>query len=173
MQSFAHGRDGSRYLPAKELTYDKDGHPCAFVGAATHGMYLEDYVGRSKFADKVGNDIQERPSEFVDISCDKQSALESPGWQRIFQRMGSPASPTPPHIGAENVISYKDLVQSASDWNRYKPVLWLDKAWNKLKDLVRPKKQDTKLQTKLEVSSTASALEVAEVSIPRAYIANP
>lgn len=156
MQSFAHGRDGAQYLEADKLTYDAKGRPCVFVGAATHGSYLSNHVGRTKFLDKVGNHIQETPTEFVDISHEQIKSKTFPKWGRVFQRMGSPSSPAPEHSGSDPQRSYNEFVHDAGEWNRYKPKMILDNLWNKIKSVFI--KSNTPSNSVVEYDKVASTL---------------
>ena len=82
MQTFAHGRSGARKVDGSDLVYDENGAPCVFVGEATHPSYAENFAGRNKFLDKVGDHTRLDPrhspekQKLVDLSPE----AERPAW---------------------------------------------------------------------------------------------
>lgn len=77
IQTFAHGRSGARKVDASRLTYKEDGSPCVYVGSATHPSYTDNFTGRNKFMDKVGDKFSLRPTgkDFVDLSPDVEKPI--------------------------------------------------------------------------------------------------
>lgn len=113
MQTFAHGRSGARKVMSDKLTYDEKGRPCVFVGEATHPSYSDNFPGRSKFLDKVGNGFQLEPSEFVDLSPD----VVKPGWAEC-PKWGGPEIMTKGQY-IKSAEEY-DRAQTPEDWGKYK-----------------------------------------------------
>lgn len=136
MQTFAHGRDGARQVPAKDLKYDSDGHPCVFVGKYTHPSYASNFSGPNKFVDWVGNNSRIKPEEFIEIG----DVETRPPIIKYCRRLGD----TEPMIWSESSYAkdYEEYTEKSKEWNRYKP----SKFWSKIYDFFtcccRPEKEE-------------------------------
>lgn len=139
MQTFAHGRDGAREVPAADCTY-RDGRPCVFVGLGGHPSYADNFVGRNRFIDVVGDAYHITPTIFNDVSPDKRESKSAdmlPAWCTF------------PRLADSNPIAFsktccpldaEDLTKQAEKWHRYKPVLFLTRAWNWIKKKIQEKR---------------------------------
>jgi hypothetical protein len=67
LQTFAHGSKGARNVLPKDCTF-KDGRVCVFVGEGPHPSYADNFIGRSKFADRTGDKYHLVPETFIDVS---------------------------------------------------------------------------------------------------------
>lgn len=134
MQTFAHGRDGARTVDLQDLTLNKDGRACVFVGEQTHPSYVDDFVGRCKFADRVGHKYEIVPDKFVNMGPDAKEH-ELPQFVKAgFNRQGDTAHMRIP--SQAHAVDHKEYLEKSKEWNRYKPKLFFTKLYNKIKNKV-------------------------------------
>ena len=136
MQTFAHGRDGAREVAAKDCTFEK-GQPCVYVGLGGHPSYADNFVGRNRFMDVVGDAYKITPDKFIDASPDKvaQKSPDIPASLSTFPRL----SDSNPMIHSTSCYAKneQELGEQSKEWHRYNPVLFITKAWNKIKSSVK------------------------------------
>lgn len=148
MQTFAHGAKGARRVDAKDCTFE-DGRVCVFVGEGGHPSYADNFIGRNKFLDRVGTAYKITPEKFSDVSSDiiklaqgkvdpnteskeKQdvAATIPKAWHAVRNMSDSNPLSTVGTKAAEDILSEEKLTK----WNKYKPILVLEKAWKKIKE---------------------------------------
>lgn len=150
MQTFAHGRKGASTVPANQLTYTQDGRPCVFVGQGTHPSYAHNFVGRNKFMDLTGDKYKITPTKFVNL---EQTAPKQdlPNFIKAgFIKQGSPDNIYSQPNKSSNAFTHEEYLAKSPSWNNYKPKMFLDKIYNKVKNTLlglfgeKPKKYGPK-----------------------------
>lgn len=132
MQTFAHGRDGAREVETKDCTFE-NGRPCVYVGLGGHPSYADNFVGRNKFMDVVGDAYKITPTEFIDISPSQDNEKIPPSLN-TFPRLADSNPMNFSNIAyARNA---EELATQSKQWHRYDPVLFITKAWNKIKSTI-------------------------------------
>jgi len=142
MQTFAHGRDGARKIPAKWLDF-KDTHPCVYVGCSTHPSYTDNFWCRNKFVDIVGDKYTTKSIEFVDLSPD----VLKPVWANCT-RWGVSSLMT-----ASNAVSSEEeyrASQAPDNWLKYAyhPI---SETWTKVKQALCCCKPKAKISPALDL----------------------
>ncbi len=167
IQTFAHGRDGAREVPVAQCTY-RDHRPCIYVGLGGHPSYTDNFVGRNRFVDVVGDTYHITPTLFNDISFDKLAEKSDD----MF-----PAWCTFPRLADSNPMAFSrtscpkdaaDLIEQSKEWHRYKPVLFLTRAWHWLR-----KKIQEKLLGRVAEPPIPPQLELVKQSTAVATITSP
>jgi|GEM_PF-4986784 len=190
LQTFAHGRDGAREVNAKDCTFE-NGKICVYVGLGGHPSYADNFVGRNKFADVVGDTYKITPTTFIDTSPDKvaEKSQDIPASLSTFPRLAD--SNPMIHSGTSHPKNATELKSQSQEWHRYNPMLGLTKVWNKIKSsfqsLLGHKKDkqaplfDLKVYVDKKSQSATTAVErektnekavATEISRPKSWATN-
>ena len=149
MQTFAHGTKGARRVDTKDCTF-KNERPCVFVGLGGHPSYADNFVGRNKFMDVVGDAYKITPNKFYDVSPDiialanghTSKENSDPNLVKVANELPAGCS-TFSRLADSNPISWdgpkneQEIEKNATKWNQYNPSLVLTKAWHKIKSSVK------------------------------------
>lgn len=157
LHTFAHGAKGSRIVQKEDCTFNEKGQVCVYVGEGPHPSYADNYVGRSKYLDRVGDAYKIEPTHFVDVGYagvlvareltnkdnqelptnapkvdinhtkNNEVTEQLPAAMVAFERWA--ASNPLAHCGAKNPAEVAEVIQNR---NKYKPSLGLTRAWHKL-----------------------------------------
>jgi hypothetical protein len=147
MQTYAHGSKGARNVPAKDCTMDANGKVCVFVGVGVHPSYADNFIGRNKFLDLVGDAYRIEPTRFVDVSKDvvdlaiaqtkpEYTPSESTKYIEDESKKLPPSLSAFSRIADSNPLSRSKINNAAvveklqHTHNRYKPFLFVEKTWN-------------------------------------------
>ena len=165
IRTWAHGRDFSRRVSAKNCTYDQEGHPCVFVGLGGHPSYADNFVGRNAALDLVGDAYHIVPNIFIDTSKDVISAAyaltdkDNSDAIEAFVKPIQEVAKALPHslsgfrrIADSNPATFSrartpnDVADFDTDpvANQYNPFLFFTKLWQKLKSLFIKQPESTK-----------------------------
>ena len=157
LQTFAHGSKGSRIVREEDCSFDEKGRVCVYVGEGPHPSYADNFVGRSKYLDRVDHAYILEPDHFIDVGYDgilvareltnkhhQELPTNMPKVDMSLHKIREVVEKLPDavvacerfadsnplaHCGAKNPA---EVVETIKKRNNYKPSLGLTNAWHKL-----------------------------------------